>query len=382
MKLTKRRIRAILLGIAGLTCIVWLAYRLQADDPALIKVIEIGDRGRRLVWSPDGKKLLIAMINEEFIISRGGSSIKLCDVKSGQVKETVAEDFGRGLAFQHLAYAADGKTIAASVVMPPVVTGTTTSSHTAAKVWDSRTLKLKQTLGTQCGCLALSMDGNLLAVGDYGKSKVDLWNTETGALERTLDTKPIAPRSLAFSPDGTVLVIGGAQARLINGPNGEQYNSPVIDSKGREIWRVQCYSTQSGIAQSILIQESSGSLVGFAGDGRLFLRNEDNSLQIWDVRQQKLIQSFRGICAGATCVAISPNGQMAATGGRDWLVRVWELQSGSLIAKFRGHRAEVYAAVFSADNDTLATTGQDRTIRLWNVKLPKEQTQPPEGRSK
>jgi WD40 repeat protein len=373
MKLTKRNIRVLLLGITGLACLVWLAFRLQADDPALIKVIEIGDRGRRVAWSPDGKRLLVAMINEEFIISRGGSSIKLWDVESGQVRETVAEDFGKGLAFQHVAYSADGKSIAASVVMPPVTTGTMTSIHTAAKVWDSRTLELKRTLGTQCGCLAFSKDGKLLAIGDYGKNQVDLWNVETGALERTLDTKPIAPHSLAFSPDGTVLVVSGALTRATNGPTGNPNSFSIKDSKGKEIWQVQCYSTQSGIPQPILNQEGSSTLVGFTSEGRLILRSDDNSLQIWDVQQQKLIQSLPGICADARCVAISPNGQMVATGGRDWLVRVWELQGGILIAKFRGHRAEVYSAAFSPDNNTLATTGQDRTIRLWNVKLPREE---------
>src|SRR4029077_14853480 len=107
-----------------------------------------------------------------------------------------------GLAFQQVVFSADGKTIAATVAEE--------IGRDVVKIWDAKTLALKQTLGgnSQLVCVALSPDVKLVAAGDPSKKTVPLWNARTGALVRTLDTGEAQPWSVAFSPDSKTLVVG------------------------------------------------------------------------------------------------------------------------------------------------------------------------------
>ena len=69
-----------------------------------------------------------------------------------------------------------------------------------------------------------------------------------------------------------------------------------------------------------------------------------------------------------TCAAISPDGRIVGTGGRDSRVVLWESQTGREIAAMQGHTSSVLAIAFSPDGQTLASSGSDRQVILWNVK--------------
>jgi WD40 repeat protein len=63
-------------------------------------------------------------------------------------------------------------------------------------------------------------------------------------------------------------------------------------------------------------------------------------------------------------IAINPNGQTLASGGRDG-IKLWNLTTGELITTLYGHSDWVSAIAFSPDGTKLATGGFDRRINLW-----------------
>jgi len=65
-------------------------------------------------------------------------------------------------------------------------------------------------------------------------------------------------------------------------------------------------------------------------------------------------------------VAISRDGALLVSGGRDNIVRLWNA-SGELIGQFIGHTAWVTRVALSPDNLTVASGSQDNTVRLWDV---------------
>ncbi|MBE9164370.1 MULTISPECIES: WD40 repeat domain-containing protein [Microcoleaceae] len=65
--------------------------------------------------------------------------------------------------------------------------------------------------------------------------------------------------------------------------------------------------------------------------------------------------------------AISPDGQLLATGSHDSTVKVWSLHSGELLRTICGHSTAVLLVAFSPASKTLLTRSRAGTVKLWNL---------------
>ncbi|WP_396336374.1 protein kinase domain-containing protein [Fischerella sp. JS2] len=66
-------------------------------------------------------------------------------------------------------------------------------------------------------------------------------------------------------------------------------------------------------------------------------------------------------------VAISPDGQILASGHDDKTIKLWNLNTHKLISTLTGHSQAVKSVAFSPEGNTLATASDDKTIKLWNL---------------
>jgi len=231
-KITKRKVAVAVLLAAGVVVGVGLVAYLMEDKDAA-RVLRLDGRGRLVAWSPDGKTLAVVTINEPVFYGRTRSAIQLWDAEKGHMRVRLP-----GLAFRQVVFSPDGRTIAAPVTEDPQ--RDRPIFEDVLKLWDAKTLGLKQTLGLgglhHLACVAFSPDGKLVAAGDPSNKSVELWNPETGSLERALDTGEAQPWSVAFSPDGKSLVVGG------------QIGSPpqTVDVSGQvQLWDVQTWTLKN-----------------------------------------------------------------------------------------------------------------------------------------
>jgi WD40 repeat protein len=163
------------------------------------------------------------------------------------------------------------------------------------------------------------------------------------------------PRSLSYSPDGALLVVGN------------ESHPPILVETATHKTRVPWKG-----------EDSVSWAAAFSRDGKrvaegAMLRSDDNRVNLWEVTTGSLVKSFKGHTDRILCVAIAPDGKTIASGGKDKLLVVWDVETGKeKYTKKDPHKGLVACVAFSPDGKTLATAGDDATVRLWEVDSGKE----------
>jgi uncharacterized protein YjbI with pentapeptide repeats len=152
-------------------------------------------------------------------------------------------------------------------------------------------------------------------------------------------------QSLAWSPDGTLLAVGGAAGAVLLNADLE----PIRVLTGHRGWV---------------------SSVGFSPDGRtLASSGSDGVVRLWDVPSGQQLPELTGQTArSAWSVAFSPDGRTLASGSDGGVVRLWNVPSGQQLPELTGHGDGLVGSVaFSPDGRMLASGSDGGAVRLWNV---------------
>lgn len=309
-------------------------------------------RGGRL--SPDGRSI--------YLVGPDGS-LTQWDVAS----EKLVRTFDRSAT--SVAVSADGKTLASAthdgtITLRDVASGRVLQSVTIDDHWPET--------------IALSADGRSLVT--FGtKHRVSLYRFATAAVSSTAATpksastavpetkhgpKPVQQlrghesfiNTIAVSPDGKTVASGGHDysLRLWNVETGEQ----LKNSK----------STQSsGVVKDVAFLPDGKRLLVGGGLTRGMQR-----LAIWDVETWRPTVKFEGHDHTINTVAVSPDGNLAASGSNDATARIWDIATGKELHKLTAHTNAVLDIAFSSDGSTLATCSADGSLRLWDVSTGRE----------
>jgi WD40 repeat protein/serine/threonine protein kinase len=105
-----------------------------------------------------------------------------------------------------------------------------------------------------------------------------------------------------------------------------------------------------------------------APEGKLLAihRPVEQAVQLWDVAARRQ----RGVLPHPTWIrsmALSPKGELLATGDMDGFVRLWDLATRRELVRLEGHVGPVLTVRFSPDGKTLASGSGDSKVRLWDV---------------
>lgn len=125
-------------------------------------------------------------------------------------------------------------------------------------------------------------------------------------------------------------------------------------------------SADAGAAINDVAVSADGSLIASTG--------RDGSVKLWDGRTLAPLRSLVGHTAAAWGVALSPDGKQVASGSSDGTVRLWDAAKGVETHKLTPAGRGITAVAFSPDGALLATTSWDRSnergvwglVKIWD----------------
>jgi WD40 repeat protein len=244
-----------------------------------------------------------------------------------------------GVAVRGFALGPDGQTIATADGLERV------TMRRAASRWDiDRSFKVRG------ATLAFSPDGRSLVVGGGGFDVVSCDLAREGR-EHPLGIPIRQISDLRFSPDGRTLAVSSFRT------------SEVI------LW-----DTDEGKLRMILRGHSSSVVtMAFAPDGQSLASTArtDSTVLIWDLATGE--PRCRLSAPGVVSLAYSPDGRLLATVGiGEKSVRIWDARRGGLLRRTGGHPLPILSVSFSPDARWLATGAGDGSAGLWDVATGRE----------
>ncbi|KAG2340259.1 WD40 repeat-like protein [Suillus weaverae] len=111
--------------------------------------------------------------------------------------------------------------------------------------------------------------------------------------------------------------------------------------------------------------------ISYFPDGqRMISGSYDKTARQWDLKAGKEIKEARDVCEEEVwAVAVSRDGRWVVTGGGDHdrpELKACEVETG-IVKKLRGHSQDITCVDISADNTLLASGSRDETTWTWNL---------------
>jgi len=188
--------------------------------------------------------------------------------------------------------------------------------------------------------------------------RIGRWGVRSGLQAawpvRVVEGRADRPACVDVSPDGSWAVSGG--------------QAPVL-----RFWRLASDDVDESIRGSVAPYLTAASQpisdLAVSSDGRTLLTagGWDKSVCQWRLHASKWGHRFEGHTDFVSCVAVSPDNNLALSGSYDTDLRFWSLVRNVPLAVLSGHSHWVSDVAFSPDGRRALSASGDHSLRLWDL---------------
>lgn len=289
------------------------------DHVARLWDVASGKQIRRFVGNT-GDVLSVAFSPDGKLVATGArdATARLWDAATGKELKRIEADME---AVNAVAFSSDGRQL---------FTG---GWDAKARLWDVATgQKLRQFEGHNGDIMsvAFSRDARFVLTGSRDDAGI-LWDAATGKLVRKFEAHPhnndhysgrhlpYQITSAAISPDGQLVVMASfLDLQLWEAAHGKLSDS----SQGRELW------TTEGLFISVAFSPDGRLMVSGGHDPGIVI--------LWDVASRKQVRQFEGQTGDIDSIVFSPDGRRVLGGSSDGAARLWDVATGKELRRFTG----------------------------------------------
>ncbi len=118
----------------------------------------------------------------------------------------------------------------------------------------------------------------------------------------------------------------------------------------------------------------SVSSVAISANGEMAASGSwDETVRLYNLRTMEELHSFR-LMERIRSVAFSPNGKMLAVAGENSVITLLDVEHNQVMGKLLGHQPEIggvtlhiNSVTFSPDGTTLVSGSEDQSVRIWSI---------------